>query len=236
MNHFSLSLLRFLEGYWPNCLKWIGKLEYRRCEKIDERFQLLATKHNNNPESMTNNELNEFNQVYHEKMLIPDNPAQRMPTRLGNLLRSVELRPEKKYGLDSVICWPRLWLILPEEIKNELIILRETLDSAVHILMWSLLFMIWSVFTVMVIPISLILILFTYRLLLNAAETYGQLVEASFDLYRFSLYEALRWPLPSNPAEERKKGCQLTEYLYKGADPLDPGIAFTKKPEKPETS
>ena len=71
----------------------------------------------------------------------------------------------------------------------------------------------------------------TYRLLINAAEVYGQLVEASFDLYRFSLYEALHWPLPSSPDEEREKGYQLSDYLYKGIYPQNPSIYFTKKEE-----
>ncbi|MEK8020177.1 MAG: hypothetical protein VSS75_025170 [Candidatus Parabeggiatoa sp.] len=230
MNRFSLSLLRLLEGYWFNCLKKpLGVIEKRRCQKIDKRFQQLAIKYTRNVQDMTADELAEYNQIYHEKMSIPDDSAQRMPTRLGNLLRSVESRPYKKYGLNSVVCWPRLWPLLPEAMKTEVTTARENLETAVHSWMWSLLFIIWGIFTAWAIIIGVVLTLLTYRLLLNAAEIYGQLVETSFDLYRFSLYEALHWPPPSSPDEEYEKGCQLSDYLYKGVFPENPSICFLKK-------
>jgi hypothetical protein len=49
-----------------------------------------------------------------------------------------------------------------------------------------------------------------------AATTYGDLVEASFDLYRSLLYQSLRWNLPADPNEERRVGQHLTEYLWRG--------------------
>lgn len=229
MNRLSLSILRFLEGYWFNKLKiWLGVVEKWRCQRIDKRFQQLAIKYATKFQDMTADELVEYNNLYHKKMYIPDDPTQRMPTRLGNLLRSVELRPYKKYGLNSVICWPRLWPLLPDKMKNELTIARENLDIAVHIWMWNLLFIIWGIFTVWAIIIGIILTLLSYRLLLNAAEIYGQLVESSFDLYRFSLYEALHWPSPSSPDKEYENGCQLSDYLYKGVYPQYPSIYFIK--------
>jgi hypothetical protein len=232
MIRFSLSILQFLEGYWFSWLKPLGIIENWRCQKIDERFQQLAIKYAKNFQDLTADELAEYNHLYHEKMSIPDDSTQRMPTRLGNLLRSVESRPYKKYGLNSVVCWPRLWPLLPEEMKTEVTTARENLDTAVHTWMWSLLFIIWGIFTVWAIIIGLVLTLSTYRLLLNAAEIYGQLVEASFDLYRFSLYEALHWPLPSSPDEEYEKGCQLSDYLYRGVCPQYPSIYFIKKEEE----
>ncbi len=230
MNRFSLSLLRFLEGYWFKGLKKaLGVLENWRGKKIDKRFQQLAIKYTRNIQDMTAEELAEYNQIYHEKMSIPDAPAQRMPTRLGNLLRSFEERPYKKYGLNSVVCWPRLWPLLPEAMKTEVTTARENLETAVHIWMWCCLFIGWGIFTVWASVIGFILTLLAYRLLLNAAEIYGQLVESSFDLYRFSLYDALHWPLPSRPDEEYEKGCQLSDYLYKGVFPEEPRIQFVKK-------
>jgi hypothetical protein len=57
-----------------------------------------------------------------------------------------------------------------------------------------------------------------YRWMVQAARTYGDLIEAAFDLYRLQLYQALRWPLPSTPKEELAGGQALTEYLWHGSD------------------
>jgi len=47
-------------------------------------------------------------------MHTPAESDRHMPTKLGNILRAAELRSKDKYGLDAVICWPRLWLLLPD--------------------------------------------------------------------------------------------------------------------------
>ena len=51
-------------------------------------------------------------------------------------------------------------------------------------------------------------------------------MEASFDLYRFALYEQLRWPLPENPDDERKAGELLSEYVWRGTSPA--GLTFAR--------
>jgi hypothetical protein len=52
-------------------------------------------------------------------------------------------------------------------------------------------------------------------------------MESSFDLYRFALYEQLRWPLPSDPDSERRAGKQLTEYVWRGTSPV--GLEFARR-------
>ncbi len=56
-----------------------------------------------------------------------------------------------------------------------------------------------------------------HRWILGSAETFGELVESTFDLYRRARYEAVRWPLPATPAEEQATGRALTEYLCWGS-------------------
>ncbi len=63
--------------------------------------------------------------------------------------------------------------------------------------------------------------------MLSAAATYGLLVEATFDVYRKTLYEALRLPLPANPEDEYEQGKKLTAYLLEGSRETEP--AFTNK-------
>ncbi|MDM8561299.1 hypothetical protein [Candidatus Parabeggiatoa sp. HSG14] len=217
LKHFDLLVLRLLEGYyWP---KWLRDLEIHRqnvwwFKKRYKRLQELGLKPYRSPKEEV-----EFAQLDEQLMFIPREPAQRMPTRLGNFLRAIESRPKQKYGLNAVVCWPRLWLVLPTEAKHELANARDNLDTMVRTWNWSLLFMVWSVWAwEWVIPLGLTALLITYRWILQAAQVYGQLVESSFDLYRFLLYNELHWPLPQNSFEEKKQGKQLTEYLWRGSE------------------
>ena len=65
----------------------------------------------------------------------------------------------------------------------------------------------------------------------SRAETFGELMESTFDLYRFALYEQLRWPLPKNPDMERKAGMSLTEYIWRGTSPA--GQPFARPTAQP---
>jgi hypothetical protein len=107
-------------------------------------------------------------------------------------LRAAERRPSDRYCLDAIICWPRLWLLLPEPVKQELQAARAELNNSARLVLWSLLFLVWSIWAWRwVIPLSFLSALLTYRWSLEAAEIYASLIEATFDLYRALLYQAL---------------------------------------------
>ena len=65
-----------------------------------------------------------------------------MPLELGNILRAAETKPEEKYGLNAIVCWPRFWLLLPEETKQEISGARAALDVGAQAMFWSLLFIV----------------------------------------------------------------------------------------------
>jgi hypothetical protein len=149
-------------------------------------------------------------------------PQRRMPTRLGNTLRAAETWPIDKYGLDPVKCWPRLWLLLPEPVRRELVDARTSLDAAGAVVLWGVMFVAWTPWAWWAAPIGLATALVAYRRAVQTAEGYGDLVESAFDLHRSALYASLRWPLPPNPAEEREAGHALTGYLWRGSDKPSP--------------
>jgi hypothetical protein len=149
---------------------------------------------------------------------IPSDDVDVMPTRLGNLLRVAERRPLRKYGLDAVICWPRLWMLLPDGVKKDLQEARADLNNSARLWLWSLLFcgwMIlgWSVWASWTIVLGTVSFCYAYGWAINAARTYGELIEASFDLYRHLLYQSIRWNLPPDPDVEIRVGKDLTSYL-----------------------
>lgn len=230
--HLRFATLRLLEGYWPKFLdypcRWLSQGMAQRLERQQTEFQKLAAK---GLDQLDRRELADFLRLDAALMQAPADPRQLMPTRLGNLLRAAELAPRDRYGLDGVICWPRLWLLLPENVRDELSQTRETLDAAAELWLWGLLFLAWTPWSLGAAALSLALALYAYRRALRAAEVYAALIQSAYDLHRFALYQALHWPLPQNPAEERAAGEALTAYLWRGSD--SPVLAFTGQQTKP---
>jgi hypothetical protein len=152
-----------------------------------------------------------------------------MPTRLGNVLKSAESRSRYLYGLDAVICWPRLWLVLPEATRQELVRARVDLDAGARAVLWSALFAIWAAWWPWAAVIALVVAAAAYRGTVSAAGLYGDLITAAFDVHRPQLYQALRWPLPKNPSEEKALGTALTKYLWRGSDEATPSFTGAEK-------
>ncbi|MBW4472563.1 MAG: hypothetical protein KME45_19655 [Stenomitos rutilans HA7619-LM2] len=230
VQQFELPVLRLLEGYWP---RWLQLLRRRlikgqklKAEKAEKRFQALASM---GIENLTPEEADEYVQLDWQLKQTPTQSDRLMPTQLGNILRAAERRPLEKYGLESVICFPRLWLLLPNEVKTELMEARARLNTMARVLVWSILFEVWTVWSWWAIPIGLLSAFLAYRWLLNAAAIYGDLVESAFDLHRTALYKTLRWKLPKTPTEEQASGRALTDYLWRGFTEPEPTF---EEPEK----
>lgn len=222
----QFELLRLLEGYnWSNYgLHWfyIRKIQFyenKYQQKLNRWSELDAKVLQKQP--LTSKELLIYTKLKREIASTPDiSPP--MPTRLGNLLRNYELRPYEKYGLNSIICWSRLWLLLPESTQKELSAARDALDEAIQLIAWGILFFIWIMWSWFAIPIALLLMWGGYKLALKAADIYGQLIEATFDIHRELLYKALKREMPTDPSKERQAGLELTRYLWRGADNSPP--------------
>lgn len=217
---FDLSVLRFLEGYWSRWLyplrRWMIQQIERDFQQKDKRWQTLADK--KDKQVITNEELEEYITLDGQLMQFPSQPHRLMPTELGNILRAAESRPYDKYGLDAVICWSRLWLVLPDGVKKELQEARSNLNTAARFWLWSLLFIVWTIWAWWAILAGLLGMIFAYYWAIDVASVYCSLLESAFDLYRLELYKSLRWPIPINPKQEKELGKQLTRYLLRGSD------------------
>jgi hypothetical protein len=169
--------------------------------------------------------------------LAPTNREAYMPTKLGNILRSAENRPSERYGLVSTICWPRLWLLLSNETKQEISEDRSALNTAARLILWSFLFLVWTFWAWWVPIVALLVAIWSYRWALSAAEVYGDLLESAFDLHRFELYKAVHFPIPKDTSEEKEKGEELTAYLFYGlvSEPVTfQNLDDTKQEQKTE--
>jgi hypothetical protein len=91
--------------------------------------------------------------------------------------------------------------------------------------LWGAVFIVWTPWTLWAIPIAVIVpSLAYYGGILGAARLFGDLVVASYDLYRMTLYDSLHLPRPASPAEERRHGTRVTNLLYGGLD--DPSVTY----------
>jgi hypothetical protein len=200
-----------LEGYyWPWWLSApLRERQNRRIDRQTQELAALAAKPARTPREEVR-----FRVLFERlKYVLSLAPGQRQLTRLGNVLRCYELRPQQKYGLDALHCWPHIWLMLPDTARKELGEARDRLDRDVHLWQWGLLFLVWTPWACWAAALSLVLMLSAWRRLEEAADVYGRLLETVFDLYRWDLYRALHLTPPEEIAKEAALGTQVTAYL-----------------------
>lgn len=130
------------------------------------------------------------------------------PTRLGNLIHASETYPDRKYGIDGVFGWYRLWVSIDKDLRAELDDRQALVDSALYsslivafatpvCLMYAAL-QLWApgyapqhlpspakllALAVLAAPVAFLL----YRATLHAQAQYGELFCALFDQYRAKL-------------------------------------------------
>jgi hypothetical protein len=214
----NLSLIEFrelraLESQSPAGLGRLEELRRRRSQGFNARAAI---------------ELGRGRRVLHTS---PRLDAMGMPTRLGDVLRAAERRPAEKYGLDAVVCWYALWLLIPADTKAEIVQARSALDNAARVWLWGALFIVWTPWIWWAAPIAVVVPLFAYYVgIVPAAVVFGDLMMSAFDLHRFRLYDGLHLPRPASPGSERRTdGPRLTNSLWGGVD--EPDLAYVDPTE-----
>ncbi|HEY9664549.1 MAG TPA: hypothetical protein V6C65_39415 [Allocoleopsis sp.] len=152
-----------------------------------------------------------------ERVHTPDREEWYMPTKLGNILRTAETHPINKYGLDPVIVWTRLWLLLPEDVKQTVAEARLNLNASAVTWLWCLLLSLWwwQFIWMPLVGVGAAVLIYYYWIIPAGVE-YGDIIESVFDLYRRNLYEQLQLRRPLDPEQEREVGEALTDYLWTG--------------------
>lgn len=225
----QLSLVRILEGYWTVPLvPIIGSvlstpgIAWQRLRRRKLEAQTRTAKPR---ASLTQHELATIAAA--DRRLRRHYPAAQnvLPTSLGNALRASEDVPQKKYKLDAIVVWPRLYPLLPESMLGILADRRNQLDLAVRFCAIFLLATIISVAFLynyqwwQAIPAATLLLAWvSYRGAINAAVAYGESVQTAFDLYRLELLKALHFPQPENLRAEREMNELISDFLRQGLD------------------
>jgi hypothetical protein len=220
MERLQGTIIRSAEGYWPWPLRWLRFLLARLWRRWmgwkSDRWNALAEKCDGQPESLPPKERAAYARLDAVLARFPVDPGRAMPTRLGNVLRAAEEYPQVRYGLTANVCWPRLWLLLPDGVQEDISAAREQLNAAARLCGWGVLFCVWVVWAWWAVPAGLAVALLAYRGMILSALVYGELVRSAFDLHRFALYEHVRWAPPRWADDEVARGKRLTEYLFRG--------------------
>ena len=163
-----------------------------------------------------------------------------MPTAYGNIMRSAEVYPKERYGIEGTVIWPRLNEVLPKEMKSELaenssqLLFLLNSSLSLYILMFYSFFLGFLQllctdteyiscpmidpgfdlrFYVFVAFIFAMLGYVLYRIALPLAEDYSQYIRASFDIYRAKLLKKLKIQNPNNPNEEFMLWRDISDFL-----------------------
>ncbi|MGI5359670.1 hypothetical protein ACQI4E_30830 [Streptomyces sp. CA-252508] len=137
-------------------------------------------------------------------------------TWIGDRLRGVGVRVHAQYGLDFPFAWPRLWTLLPEACRSDLIAAREALAGAAAQSGWGLLYLCLGLVWWPAAAAGAALTLLGWRRGREAAANLADLTEATVDLYAADLALLLGVDLPSGHVTPAV-GRQLSERFRKGA-------------------
>jgi hypothetical protein len=150
----------------------------------------------------------------------PADPADLMPTRLGNMLRRHERLAGSSYGLDVVYVASALAQVTNETVRDYHDDARSELDLSTRmILVWTLSTMIsvallWQYDVWLLLPLSTSLLAWlAYRAAIASAEAYGEALTVLVSLGRKPLYDALGIGPPQSSAEEKWRNAEIVKQI-----------------------
>jgi hypothetical protein len=150
------------------------------------------------------------------------------PTLFGNAWAVMEEAPLARYGIDSMVFWPYMRVVvgrenagLLEQIDNQKLLVDITIHLA---LVMAILVVEGIIFAVarfqlamlILAVICLLLFLAFYRAGVNYVRTMGVMVIQSFDLYRLKLLDAFGLARPEDLDEEYWIWTRLAAFLRRG--------------------
>jgi len=219
----TLPMLKVTEGYWPYWLWWLrGMITNRINRKVAEKekeWSKLAESFNTR--KLDGKELEKYILLDADLSNFPLDMNKRKPTILGNILSAAEEYPETAYGLEIGVTWPRLWLIMPENMQNEINEIRQALNYGAQLFIWGGAFVIFTIWAWWAALITFFIMVITYSRMKALADVYGQIIRSSYDLHRFAIYKSMHWPIPSDPYSEVTVGQSLTLFLKRNILPSE---------------
>jgi hypothetical protein len=160
----DMPIYMLLEGrrYWPTFL-WqkLHKCEQNRLQKLNKEVDKYYTK-----DESTRDDKRRWVEASVGKRSYPiekDNGDRiaSSPTRLGNTIDAFETYSETRYGLEAVFYWPRIWINLSKDLREEIDNQQAMADSAVYstfaLACASILWVLYGLFEILERPVAIFL-------------------------------------------------------------------------------
>jgi hypothetical protein len=218
-------LIRSGEGYWPRPLSWLARWCRGRLQLRQARLSTDAAS---------------FGRRHAD---YPLRAASVMPTRLGNILRAAEDHALDRYGINAIVVWPRLYILLPDQFTAAIAAAKLPLDLMAVIGALAAAFAVTGTVTAAIILPwyaalactggGLLASCLAYAGAVQAARPYAQLIRAGFDVHRGLLLDAAALRRPRTYGEERRQWEQLSHLWLQGAPEGPAGAALLGYPGLP---
>ncbi|MFC9607995.1 hypothetical protein ACFTTN_31680 [Streptomyces niveus] len=216
VGHHVIPIMRIFEGYWGR-------------NRLAEAANRLATGFQQSRWRRIRNNPDQYTRRYQQ---FPVRETDLRPTRFGNVVRAAETyaTDERRYGMDAVFFWPRLLAVMPDGTRAllanaragmELMVITSALATVLTVaslILGPLMNVPASTWLSTAIAAALVARI-TYTAAVRSADTYGELVRTSFDLYRRDLLRSMGFKPPQDLPAERALWKAIGQQLYRrGAD------------------
>lgn len=162
---------------------------------------------------------------------LPHSRDRLTPTAFGNSYAIIEDYAYERYGMDAVLFWPRLQMLIEKKDANfgeRLSYVTGSLDLAINLAVVSFVVLLETIMTLWLLPASrstnmfiatgivLLLGMAFYRASVGAVYSLGEIIMSSFDFHRELLLDAYGLRKPVSLDEEQRLWVKLTTFVRRG--------------------
>ncbi|MEV5173445.1 hypothetical protein AB0L10_20690 [Streptomyces flaveolus] len=137
------------------------------------------------------------------------------PTYTGDRLAATVVRVDAQYGIDLAACWPRLWMVLPEDVRTELRTVRTRFDTAVMGSAWAACYAVLGCFWWPAAVAAAVTGFLARQRVPQAAAALAEHVESAVDVHLRRLAEEIGLTGPTDGPPDRRLGLALNRIARK---------------------
>ncbi|CAM5457249.1 hypothetical protein [Streptomyces canarius] len=137
------------------------------------------------------------------------------PTYTGDRLAATVVRVDTQYGIDLAACWPRLWMVLPEDVRTELRTVRTRFDTAVVGSVWAACYAVLGCFWWPAAVAAVVTGLLARQRVSQAAAALAEHVESAVDVHLRRLAEEIGFTALADGPPNRRLGLALNRIARK---------------------